>query len=114
MTDPDGRFCPGQATPGAFGLATARTIRVAGSPLLAGGVDLFSTTLAGTFCIRRRGTRRGQRGGSAGRAYFAAPTNPDAHGSTHPLNDAVPPHESQKIPLHAQSSSVAHSVHAGV
>jgi hypothetical protein len=55
VTEPDGRFCPGQATPGAFGLATARTIRVAGSPLLASGVDLFATTLAGTFCIPSSG-----------------------------------------------------------
>ena len=54
VTDPDGRFCPGQPTPGAFGLATARTIRIAGSPLL-GGPTLFSTTLAGTFCIPSSG-----------------------------------------------------------
>jgi hypothetical protein len=52
--DADGFFCPGQRTPGAFGLATARTMRVAGSPLL-GGPTLFSTTLAGTFCVPSSG-----------------------------------------------------------
>lgn len=45
----DGIFCPNQQTLGAFGLATARTIRETGSPLL-GGPTLFSTTLAGIFC----------------------------------------------------------------
>jgi len=49
MSAPDGLFCPSQQTLGAFGLATARTIREAGSGLL-GGPSLFSTTLAGIFC----------------------------------------------------------------
>ena len=49
-SDVNGFFCPGQRTPGAFGVAPARTIRLAGSPLL-GGPTLFSTTLAGTFCV---------------------------------------------------------------
>jgi hypothetical protein len=48
-TDPNGLFCPNQQTLGAFGLATARTIRETGSGLL-GGPSLFSTTLAGIFC----------------------------------------------------------------
>jgi len=54
VTDAGGLFCPGQQTFGAFGLATARTIRIAGSPLL-GGPTAFSTTLAGTFCIPSSG-----------------------------------------------------------
>ena len=49
MSAPDGLFCPNQQTLGAFGLATARTIRETGSGLL-GGPSLFSTTLAGIFC----------------------------------------------------------------
>jgi hypothetical protein len=49
-SDPGGIFCPNQQTLGAFGLATARTIRENGSPLL-GGPTLFSTTLAGIFCV---------------------------------------------------------------
>ena len=49
MSAPDGLFCPSQQTQGAFGRATARTIREAGSGLL-GGPSLFSTTLVGIFC----------------------------------------------------------------
>ena len=51
----DGFFCPGQKVPGAFGQTAARTIRETGSPLL-GGPSLFSTTLAGNFCIPATGT----------------------------------------------------------
>jgi hypothetical protein len=54
VTDAGGLFCPGQRTMGAFGLAAARTMRIAGSPLL-GGPTLFSTTLAGTFCVPSSG-----------------------------------------------------------
>jgi hypothetical protein len=55
VTDPGGIFCPNQTTLGAFGLATARTIRQAGVPL-AGGPTLLSTTLAGIFCVPSTGS----------------------------------------------------------
>ena len=54
-TDPNGLFCPGQRVPGALGQSAAHTIRQTGSPLL-GGPSLFSTTLAGNFCIPATGT----------------------------------------------------------
>jgi hypothetical protein len=51
MTSPDGNFCAGQRTPGAFGTGiVAREITQRGTPLL-GGPALFSTTLAGNFCV---------------------------------------------------------------
>ncbi len=50
VSDPGGIFCPNQTTLGAFGLATARTIRQAGVPL-AGGPTLLNSTLAGIFCV---------------------------------------------------------------
>jgi len=53
-TDAAGFFCPGQNTPGAFGLRTVRTIRQSGSPLL-GGPSLFSMTVAGNFCVPSSG-----------------------------------------------------------
>ena len=40
---------------GALGQSAAHTIRQTGSPLL-GGPSLFSTTLAGNFCIPATGT----------------------------------------------------------
>ena len=55
LTNPTGFFCPGQKVPGAFGQTAATTIRETGSPLLGGG-SLFSTTLAGNFCIPATGT----------------------------------------------------------
>ena len=53
-TDPAGLFCPGQVTPGAFGLQRVRTIHQTGSPLL-GGPSLFSMTVAGNFCVPSSG-----------------------------------------------------------
>jgi hypothetical protein len=51
LSSADGNFCPAQRTPGAFGTGVvARTIRQRGTPLL-GGPSLFSTTLAGNFCV---------------------------------------------------------------
>ena len=54
-THPDGIFCPGQKVPGSFGQSGARTIRQTGTPLL-GGPTLFSTSLAGNFCVPATGT----------------------------------------------------------
>ena len=51
LSSTDGNFCPAQRTPGAFGTGVvARTVRQRGTPLL-GGPSLFSTTLAGNFCV---------------------------------------------------------------
>jgi hypothetical protein len=50
VSDPNGAFCPGQRHRGAFGVGQAMTITESGSPLL-GSLDLFATTLAGTFCL---------------------------------------------------------------
>jgi hypothetical protein len=49
LEDPDGFFCPGQPTPGAFAGEASRVVET-GVPLLMGG-GLFDTTLAGTFCV---------------------------------------------------------------
>lgn len=55
LSSGDGNFCPAQRTPGAFGTGVvARTIRQQGTPLL-GGPTLFSTTLAGNFCVPASG-----------------------------------------------------------
>ena len=52
VSDPDGNFCPGQRTPGAFG-GDARMIRETGAPLLSRG--LFDVSLAGIFCVPATG-----------------------------------------------------------
>ncbi len=52
--------------------------------------------------------------GSGRRLVARAASHPELHGSTQPLREAVPSQESQKIPLHAQSSSVVQSVHSAV
>jgi hypothetical protein len=54
VSDPNGAFCPGQRHRGAFGVGAATTITETGSPLL-GSLDLFATTLAGTFCLPSTG-----------------------------------------------------------
>jgi hypothetical protein len=53
-SDPNGLFCPGQRHQGAFGDGPATTVVETGSPLL-GSLNLFATTLAGTFCLPRTG-----------------------------------------------------------
>jgi hypothetical protein len=54
VADANELFCPGQRIGGAFGVAADR-ITEHGSPLL-GGPNLFSLTLAGTFCIPSSGS----------------------------------------------------------
>jgi hypothetical protein len=56
LEDPDGKFCPNQRTPGAFGLPDlAGAITETGIPLASGGGMIFDTALAGTFCIPKSG-----------------------------------------------------------
>jgi hypothetical protein len=50
LASPTGTFCPGQATPGAFG-GPAGAIRETGAPLLQELSNVFATTVASVFCI---------------------------------------------------------------
>lgn len=51
--DGNGKFCPGQPVEGGFG-GPAGTITETGTPL-GGGMSLFETVLAGTFCVPSSG-----------------------------------------------------------
>jgi hypothetical protein len=53
LNHPIGDFCPDQRSPGAFG-GEASAVIVSGSPL-GGGPGLFSSTLAGVFCLPSTG-----------------------------------------------------------
>jgi hypothetical protein len=56
MTDPGGLLCADQRNRGAFGRGTARTVTQTGVPLTdLGSGTLFSTRLAGNFCIPSTG-----------------------------------------------------------
>ncbi|HJQ83812.1 MAG TPA: hypothetical protein VKA21_07045, partial [Candidatus Binatia bacterium] len=53
LAEPSGNLCAGQVTPGFVG-GEAKAITETGAPLF-GGLGLFDTTLAGTFCVPATG-----------------------------------------------------------
>jgi hypothetical protein len=56
MTSEDGRFCPDQLGPGAFGIEEARTITMTGQGPGSGGLgDPLAMRLVSAFCLSRTG-----------------------------------------------------------